>query len=83
MDGSFTNFPTDLSSPTVLTSTVFTLVAIAAHEGRHAAVVDVGGAFLNAEMSGGLLVHMRLIKTMTDFLIESTNSVRGRCRAVA
>jgi Reverse transcriptase (RNA-dependent DNA polymerase) len=59
----------DLSSPTVATSSVFTVMAIAAHEGRKTAVVDVGGAFLNARMVGTIPVHMRLDKTMTDFVI--------------
>jgi hypothetical protein len=40
----------DLSSPTVSTSSVFTVAAIAAHEKRHVAVVDIGSAFLNATM---------------------------------
>ena len=59
----------DLSSPTVSTSSVFDVMAIAAHEGRKTAVVDVGGAFLNARMGGTIPVHMRLDKTMTDFVI--------------
>lgn len=63
------NIYDDLSSPTVSTSSVFTVMAIAAHEGRKTAVVDVGGAFLNARMSGTIPVHMRLDKTMTDFVI--------------
>jgi hypothetical protein len=53
----------------VATSSVFIVMAIAAHEGRKTAVVDVGGAFLNARMSGTVPVHMRLDKTMTDFVI--------------
>jgi hypothetical protein len=36
----------DLSAPTVSTCAVFTVLTIAAHEGRSAAVVDIGGAFL-------------------------------------
>jgi Reverse transcriptase (RNA-dependent DNA polymerase) len=59
---------TDLSSATVSTSAVFTLAAEAAHEGRHVAVVDIGGAFLNADMGKDLPIHMRLDKTMTEFL---------------
>ena len=45
----------DLSAPTVSTSAVFTVLSIAAHEGRRAAVVDIGGAFLNAEMKTGAI----------------------------
>jgi hypothetical protein len=32
------------------------------YEERNAAVVDIGGAFLNAEMSGSVPVYMRLDK---------------------
>ena len=58
----------DLSSPTVSTSAVFTMLAVAAHERRRVAVVDISGAFLNADMSLSVPVHMRLDRTMTDFL---------------
>jgi hypothetical protein len=50
----------ELSAPTVS----------AAHEGRKASVVDIGGAFLNAEMKTGVLVHMRLDRTMSDLLVQ-------------
>jgi Reverse transcriptase (RNA-dependent DNA polymerase) len=49
---------------------VFTILAIAAHEGRKAAVVDIGGAFLNAEMKTGVPVHMRLDRVMSDKLMR-------------
>ena len=58
----------DLSSPTVSTSAVFTLLAVAAHERRHVAVVDISGAYLNAYLSKGISVHMRLDRTMTGFI---------------
>jgi Reverse transcriptase (RNA-dependent DNA polymerase) len=48
----------DLSAPTVSTSSVFTILSITAHEGRKASVLDIGGAFLNAEMKTGVLVHI-------------------------
>ena len=60
----------DLSSPTVSTSAVFTLLAIAAHERRRVAVVDISGAYLNADMPSGVPVHMRLDRTMTDIIID-------------
>ena len=63
------NLYDDLSSPTVSTSAVFAIAAICAVEKRHAAVVDIGGAFLNASMTTGVPVHMRLDKTISDFLI--------------
>jgi hypothetical protein len=58
----------DVSSPTVSTSAVFTAIAIAAAENRKVAVVDIGGAFLNAMMPVGMPVFMRLDSTMSDFL---------------
>ena len=62
------NLYDDLSSPTVSTSAVFTLLAVAAHEHRHVAVVDISGAYLNAYMTKGVSVHMRLDRTMTGFI---------------
>ena len=67
----------DLSSPTVFTSGVFTVISIAAHERRHAAVVDIGGAFLHADMTTGVPVHMRLDKTMSDFLVALDIRYKG------
>ena len=55
----------DLSSPTVSTSAVMTVFAIAAYEKRNVSVVDIGGAFLNATMDTGITVYMRLDKTMS------------------
>lgn len=51
------------------TSSVSTLAAVAAHERRKVAVVDIGGAFLNADLKRTIPVHMRLDKTMSGFLI--------------
>jgi Reverse transcriptase (RNA-dependent DNA polymerase) len=62
------NLYDDLSAPTVSTAAVFTVLSIAAHEGRHAAVVDIGSAFLNAEMKTGVDVHMRLDRTMSELM---------------
>jgi hypothetical protein len=59
----------ELSSATVSTSSVFTLASIAAYEKRSVAVVDIAGAFLNASMKESIPVHMRLDRTMSDFLI--------------
>ena len=44
------------------------MLAVAAHEKRHVAVVDISGAFLNADMSLGVPVHMRLDRTMSMFI---------------
>ena len=47
----------DVSSPTVATSAVFIIAAIAAAEGRHVMTCDIGGAYLNAEMTDEVYVH--------------------------
>jgi hypothetical protein len=61
----------DLSSPTAATSSVFVVAAIAAHENRRARVIDIGGAFLLADIkSTGILVHVRLNKIMAAILIK-------------
>ena len=49
----------DVTSPTVATPAVFMAVAIAARERRKVATIDIGGAFLNAEM-GHHNVYMML-----------------------
>ena len=59
----------DLSSPTVSTCAVLTVFSVAAHEQRNASVVDIGGAYLNADMSTGVDVHMRLDPTMSNMMI--------------
>jgi hypothetical protein len=61
----------NLSSPTASTASVFALAAIAAHEGRSTLVMDIGGAFLNADITDtGIKVHMRLNRTLTSMLVS-------------
>lgn len=61
----------NLSSPTAATTSVFTIAAIAAAEGRHVMTMDIGGAFLNADITAtGVKVHMRLDKLMTELLVK-------------
>jgi predicted lactoylglutathione lyase len=61
----------NLSSPTVSTTSVLTLAAIAAAEGRTVIAIDIGGAFLNADMEPtGVEVHMRLDSIMTRMLVQ-------------
>ena len=57
----------DLSSPTVATTAVFMIAAIAAKENRKAVTLDIGGAYLNASM-GEHEVHMRLEPLMASIL---------------
>ena len=49
---------------------MFTLLCIAAHEGRKVTVIDISGAYLNADMNTGLTVHMRLDKNMTGMMVK-------------
>ena len=65
----------NLSSPTAALTSVFTTASVAAHEGRQRVVIDIGGAFLNADMAPtGIDVHMRLNKVMTQMLVEIDES---------
>ena len=49
----------DLSSPTVNTQSVFMVAAIAGRERRRVVVIDISGAYLNADLTG-IKVRMRL-----------------------
>ena len=61
----------NLSSPTATSTSVLGVAAIAAAEGRHVMTIDIGGAFLHADIaSTGVTVHVRLDKIMTQFLLE-------------
>ena len=59
----------DLSSPTVSTCAVMTVFSIAAYENRKVVVVDIGGAYLNADMDTGVDVYMRLDATMSKMMM--------------
>ena len=63
----------DLSSPTVSTSAVLTVLAIAAHEKRNVAVVDITGAYLNADMGMEVAVHMRLDPVVSGLMMRLCN----------
>ena len=60
----------DLSAPTVATNSVFTLLSIAVYEKRKITVIDISGALLNADMTTGLAVHMRLDRNMSNIMIR-------------
>ena len=60
----------DLSEPTVRTSSVYTLLCIAAHEGRKVTAIDISGVYLNTDMDTGLTVHMRLDRNMTGMMVK-------------
>lgn len=67
----------DLSAPTVGTSSIFTILSIAALEGRGACVIDIGGVFLNADMNTGLPVHMRLDRNMSRMMTKLAPEYEG------
>ena len=58
----------DLSSPTVSSSVVMTLLSVAAHEKMSVTVVDITGAYLNAEMGREVTVHMRLDRVISELI---------------
>eukprot|EP00934_Nitzschia_sp_Nitz4_P007040 Nitzschia sp. Nitz4//scaffold878_size764//131//703//NITZ4_009335-RA/size764-processed-gene-0.2-mRNA-1//-1//CDS//3329559307//7030//frame0 len=60
--------PEDARSPTVSNESVFLTAVIDAKEGREVAVVDVPGAFMQADMDE--LVHVRLVGPVVDMLME-------------
>ena len=62
------NLYEDLSSPTVSTSAVLTVLAIAAHERRAVSVVDITGAYLNAEIGREVTVHMRQDRVISSLI---------------
>lgn len=60
----------NLSSATVATTSLLTVAAIAAAESRIAVVIDIGGAFLHADLAPtGVDVFMRLDSTMAGMLV--------------
>jgi hypothetical protein len=64
------------SSPTVSTTSVFIVAAIAASENRAVATIDFPGAFLNSDMpvDGDHAVLMRLNKYLTNILVSIDES---------
>ena len=61
----------DATSPTVSTEAVFLTAVIDALEGREVAVVDVPGAFMQADMDE--TVHVRFTGKMVDLPSEIAN----------
>ena len=53
----------DLSAPKVLTSSVFSIAAVAAMENRHFMVVDTGGALLNVPSDTSVVLTYVLIRS--------------------
>jgi hypothetical protein len=59
----------DVSSPTVSTTSVFMIAAIASSEKRKVATVDIGGAYLNAPMKDSEVL-MKLDPTLSTYMTE-------------
>jgi hypothetical protein len=67
----------DAASPTVATESVFLTAVIDALEGRDVAVIDVPGAFMQADMDE--LVHVRFTGKMVDLLLEIDRDMYEPC----
>jgi hypothetical protein len=67
----------DAASPTVATESVFLTTVIDALEGRDVAVIDMPGAFMQADMDE--LVHIRFTGKMVDLLMEIDPNMYGPC----
>jgi hypothetical protein len=67
----------DAASPTVATESIFLTAVIDALEGRDVAVIDVPGAFMQADMDE--LVHIRFTGKMVDLLLEIDPDMYGPC----
>jgi len=64
----------DISSPTVRTDSVLMIAVMAAWERRTVATMDIGGAYLNADMESPA-VHMRINKQVSELLVNSMNLI--------
>ena len=67
--------PEDAASPTVATEAVFLTALIDAIEGREVAVIDIPGAFMQADMDEE--VHVRFAGKMAELLLEIDPDLYG------
>ena len=65
------------TAPTVATEAVFLTAVIDAMERRYVAVMDVPGAFLQADMPEDETVHIRITGVMVDILLEIDPEMYG------
>jgi hypothetical protein len=68
----------DTSSPTVATQSAFMVAAIAATEKRHVATVDIGGAYLNADLPKDKPIFMKLDKLLAEMLEDIDPALKGK-----
>ena len=59
-----------LASPTAALMSLLIVAAIAAHENRETATVDIGGAFLHAKPNAANPIYVVLDKVMSDTMIK-------------
>ena len=72
----------NMSSPTVTPTAVLVLAGIAARDNMHIATIDIGGAFLNADMAPtGVDVDMVIDKYLTSILVELDPSLAQYVRS--
>lgn len=67
----------DAASPTVSTEAIFLTAVVDAYERRHVAIIDLPGAFMQADMDE--LVHVRFVGIMVDLLLEIDPELYGPC----
>ena len=60
----------DVSSPTVCSTSVYTVAAIAAAERRYVLTLDIGGAFLNALVPSGETIMVKLDAINSELLCQ-------------
>ena len=72
----------DLSAPTVGTSSVFTILSIAALDGRGACIIDMGGAFLNVDMNTTSAYALRQEHVANDDKVGSRIRTVHRCEGL-
>ena len=60
----------EVSSPTVATSSLLAIIAIAANEKRHLATVDIGGAFVRSDMRGPEEVIVTINSKLAEYLLQ-------------
>ena len=63
------------SSPTAALSSLFMVLAIAANKKQKAAVIDIGGAYLNAEMTGEEVL-MELDPLLSKLALQTDPSIK-------
>ena len=67
----------DVSSPTVNLTTLYTILAIAAHEGHNLTAIDIKGAYLNASLKS-VEVHMKIPPYLARLFVPVYQHLQNR-----